>query len=71
MAVENRGFIFIAIVMMALASASQMFAGQMGALLGLVPQTVAGPIRTTTDALSGSLSFFGMVIFLLAFITRP
>lgn len=71
MAVENQGYIFISIVMMALASASQMFSGQLGALLGMVPTSVATPIRTGTDALSGSLSFFGMVIFLLAFVTAP
>jgi hypothetical protein len=71
MAVENRGYIFVAIIMMALASASQMFSGQMGALLGIVPTSVSGPIMTATNAASGSLSFFGMVVFILAFVTRP
>lgn len=71
MSVENRGYIYIAIVMIALACASQIFGGQMGALLGLVPKTVAAPIKTGADAVSGSLSFFGMVIFLLAFVSAP
>jgi hypothetical protein len=71
MAVQNQGFIFIAIVFCALSSCSQMFSGQIGQILGLVPASLSAPIRTTVDAASGSLGFVGAVIFILAFITRP
>ena len=71
MAVQNQGFIFIAIVLCALSSCSQMFSGQMGQLLGLVPASISAPIRTAVDAASGSLGFIGFVIFILAFVSKP
>jgi hypothetical protein len=71
MGVQNSGFIFIAIVLCALSSASQMFSGQLGQLLGLVPKSLGSTIRTTVDAASGSLGFFGFIIFILAFFSKP
>jgi hypothetical protein len=71
MGVQNSGFIFIAIVLCALSSCSQIFSGQIGQMLGLVPSSVSAPIRTTVDAASGSLGFFGFVIFILAFFSKP
>lgn len=71
MAVQNSGYIYIAIVLCALSCASQMFSGQLGQLLGLVPQSIGSTIRTTVDATSGSLGCAGFVVFMLAFFSKP
>ena len=71
MGVENRGYIFIAVVMFALCSASQMFGGYFSKMTGLVPAAVRTPLNTAIDGLSGVLCSLGLTIFLLAFLSRP
>lgn len=69
--VQNSGYIFIAVIMFALCSASQMFGGYFSKMTGLVPAAARTPIQSAVDGLSGLLCCAGLTIFLLAFLSRP
>ena len=71
MGVENSGYIFIAVVMFALCSASQMFGGYFSKLTGFAPAAARTTIQTAVDGLSGLLCCAGLTIFVLAFLSRP
>lgn len=71
MAVQNTGYIYIAVILFGICCASQMFGGEIGQLLGFLPPGVQGPTRTVVNVTSGLACLVGSIIFLLAFISRP
>ena len=69
--VRNSGFIFIAIILCALCSASQMFGGSIKSMTGMAPAAARTQINNVLDGLSGLLCCAGTTIFLLAFFASP
>ena len=71
MAVRNPTYLYIAVVLFGICCASQMFGGELGQLMGLLPPSVQGPTRTVVNVTSGLACLSGVLIFILAFLSRP
>lgn len=71
MGVQNPGYLYIAVLLLALSSASTLFSTQMGSIMGLAPASVQAPMHTLIDGLAALLFCAGVTIFILAFLESP